>query len=152
MKKTQKSYRQESGFTLFEILIVVAIIGILASIAYPMYSEQVRETRRGDAQGALLAFANAMERHYTENGTYNAGMGTVNATLTAPPATLFASEAPLDGSEKFYDLRFFRLSPTFYEIRAIAKGAQTRDGNLRLTSTGQRQHDANGDGTFEATW
>src|SRR5690606_1839164 len=55
------------GFTLMEVLIALLIIGILAAIAYPSYQEQVRQTRRAECTGALMALASAMERHYTEN-------------------------------------------------------------------------------------
>ena len=58
------------GFTLVELMIAVAIVGILASIAYPSYQDSVRKSRRADAKGALLGFANAMERHFTENNSY----------------------------------------------------------------------------------
>ena len=54
------------GFTLIELMIAVAIVGILAGIAYPSYQDSVRKSRRADAQGALLGFANAMERYFTQ--------------------------------------------------------------------------------------
>jgi prepilin-type N-terminal cleavage/methylation domain-containing protein len=60
----------KNGFTLIELMIVVAIIGILASIAYPSYQESILKSRRADAKGALLGFANAMERHFTETNSY----------------------------------------------------------------------------------
>lgn len=58
------------GFTLIEIMIVVAILGILASIAYPSYVRHVQRAHRTDAEAALMQNAQALERHYTENNTY----------------------------------------------------------------------------------
>ena len=58
------------GFSLLELMIVVAIVGIIAAFAYPSYLEQVRKTRRADCSGALAGMGNAMERFFTVNSTY----------------------------------------------------------------------------------
>lgn len=150
--------KQAKGFTLIELMIVVAIIGIIAAIAYPSYQEQVKSTRRGDAQGALMSFASAMERYYTQNGSYigaDGGTGDINTTLTAPDASVFASEAPLDGNTKFYNLRIYDLKANSFVLRAVPKGAQSGDGLLQLSSTGARawdRNDASGIETGEDTW
>ena len=65
---------QQPGFTLIELMIVVAIIAILASIAYPTYRQQVLEGRRSEGRAALLALAQAQERFFTLNGSYSASI------------------------------------------------------------------------------
>ena len=62
--------QQNKGFTLVELIIVVAIIAILAGVALPSYQNHILVSRRADAQSALVNFANAMERYYTENNLY----------------------------------------------------------------------------------
>ncbi len=58
------------GFTLVEVLIVVAIIAILVALALPNYQDSVRKARRADAQVKMMEFANIAERLYTEDNNY----------------------------------------------------------------------------------
>ncbi len=119
--------RNEVGFSLLELMIVVAIIGILASIAYPSYQEYVAEGRRVDAQANLLSLAQHMERHYTENGSY-AG------------AVLPYNELPKDGADKFYDVTFPASTAVSYTLRAVPKNGMAGDrcGNMDVTNIGQK--------------
>jgi len=120
------------GFTLIEILVVVAIVAILAAIAFPSYQEQVVKTRRADAEGALMSLSNAMERYYVQNNSY------VGAAVGA--GGIFPNEAPLDGGTKYYDLSIpaASLTATSYTVRAVPKNAQAGDGCLELLSVGTR--------------
>lgn len=128
-----------NGFTLIELMIVVAIVAVLAAIAYPSYQEQINRSRRADAKTVLMENAQFMERFYTQNGTY------ANAMLPY-------LEAPKDGGTKFYDLAFAGGQPTAttFVVVATPKGAMTGDacGNftinqvgLKFTSGGSRSAD-----------
>lgn len=131
---------RQNGFTLIELVIAVAIIGILASIAYPSYQEYVTRSRRVDAQAALLGFANAMERHHTRTGSY-LGAGTTNNNNTgAPLASIFASQSPLDSGTKHYNLTIQSATSSSFTLRAtpIAGGVQTKDGYLEIEHTGAK--------------
>jgi len=121
---------QSKGFTLIEILVVVAIVSILAVIAIPAYQDQVSKARRGDAQATLLSLSNAMERYYTQNNTF------VGAALGA--AGIFPDEAPLDNATKYYDLSISASSATSYTLQATPKNGQVGDGCLEMVSIGTR--------------
>lgn len=70
-----------AGFTLIEVMIVVAIVAILAAIAYPSYLDSVRKSNRADAKASLNNVAQQMQRCYTLNNTFNncAVLGTSNS-------------------------------------------------------------------------
>jgi type IV pilus assembly protein PilE len=126
------------GFTLVELMITVAIVGLLAAIAVPSYSSHVTQSRRVDAQGALISLGQAMERYYTEKSTY------VGATLGA--GGIFPNEAPLDAGSKYYDLSITTQTSTTFTVQATPKNAQAGDGNLTFDNIGTRGWDGHPDG------
>jgi type IV pilus assembly protein PilE len=128
-----------NGFTLIELMITVAIVGILAAIAYPSYTDHIRKARRADAQAALLELAQFMERHYSLNNSYLDG----GAAPTLP-----FTEAPKDGGTKFYDLSFSAgPTATSFTLQAAPKGGMAGDpcGNLRISNTGQKTRTGSAD-------
>ena len=116
------------GFTLIEVLIVVAIVAILATIAIPSYNEYVVTTRRSDAQIALLDLSARLERFFSDNNTY-AG--------AAIPA-LYPATSP----EGFYNMQITNTTATSYNIQAVPQGAQAADdtecATLTFNSLGQK--------------
>ncbi len=141
-----------SGFTLIELMIVVVIIGIMATIGYPSYQDSVKKSRRGDAQSALLGFAAAMERRYVNGANTYLGAANAGANTGTPAATLYPSQAPLDGNPKVYDLTIAAATATSYTLRAdpITGGLMDGDGYLELLSNGQKQWDWNDDNAIAA--
>lgn len=115
------------GFTLIELMITVAVIGILAAIAYPSYLESVMKSRRADAKSALLDAAQSMEKYYTENSKYTgAAVGTV---------------FPASSTDGYYTLSFsVAASAAAYTLQAAptTNGHQNNDkcGNFTLSSIG----------------
>lgn len=119
------------GFTLIELMIVVAIVAILASIAYPAYTDQVRKTRRADAKGALLENAQFMERNYTMTGTFNTKPSGGALTTTDLPY----KTAPREGTA-WYNLSFSAgPAASSYTLQAVPIGDQANDGCGTLTIT-----------------
>jgi type IV pilus assembly protein PilE len=144
--------RRSKGFTLMELMIVVAIVSIIAAVAYPSYQNSVKKARRGDAKGALEGLSQALERHFTANNTY-LGAGTTGGNTGAP--TIYPTQAPLDGTTKFYNLTISAATATTYTLRATPINGQVDDGLLELDNTGARRWDADNNGSFstsESTW
>lgn len=128
---------KQQAFTLIELMVTVAIVGIFASIAYPSYQDSVMKSRRADAKGALLGFANAMERHFTETNSY-LGAGTTDGNTGSP--TIFSATSPVDGGTPYYNLTINAVTASSYTLNAVPTGAQSNDkcGTLSLTQTGAR--------------
>jgi type IV pilus assembly protein PilE len=113
---------KSTGFTLIEVMIVVAIVAIIAAVALPSYKSQIQATRRGAAAGCLLEIAQQMERRYTSSLSYN-------STTTLPGIGCVTSQA------QNYTFEFATGNPrtTTYVIQATVIGGLTTDSCGDLT-------------------
>jgi type IV pilus assembly protein PilE len=121
--------RSNRGFTLIELMIVVAIVTILAAIALPSYTRYVLKTRRTAAMACVSEYSNYMERFYTTNLTY------VGAS-TAP--ALDCRSAQRTGS--YYTITATSQSASAYQLTATPYGGQASDscGALGMDQKGTR--------------
>ena len=117
-----------AGFTLLELMIVIAVIAILAAIVLPSYQNAVYKGRRADGTTALLDLANRMQRYYGDNNTFaTATIANVGASTTSP--------------QGHYTLSIAAQAVNTYTIQAAPVGAQAGDakcGTLTLTSASIR--------------
>ena len=131
-------FLSQRGFTLVELMITVAIVGILANIAYASYSTSVAKSRRNAAQGCLMEQAQYMERVYTTNMSY------ANATL--PAANAQQCQADLSAQYTF-SLPAASLAASGFAVKAQAQGAQaTQDAScatMTVDQTGARTPTSN---------
>lgn len=90
---------RQAGFTLLELMFVLAIVGILAAIAYPTYNDSVRKSRRADGMQALRALQLAQERWRASNPSYTGDLTSLGlgSTTTGGWYTLAVSGATATG-------------------------------------------------------
>ncbi len=121
------------GFTLVELMVTVAVLGILMSVALPSYLDSVRKGRRADAQSVLLEASQFMERFATENLRFDQSRAGVAVAL---PTTL--ASAPKHGATKFYTISLQAVAQNSFTLRAVPQGSMANDscGTMTLTDTG----------------
>ena len=121
-------HRQQRGFTLIELMIAVAVLGLLARLAYPSYVAQISKSRRADAKTALTAAAQAMERWYTERSTY-AGAALGSSGVYASTST-----------NGYYTLSITTQTAAAFTLTATPAGAQANDacGSFSYDQTGTK--------------
>lgn len=125
-------HKNNRGFTLIELMTVVAIVGILTAIALPSYNEYIRRGHRADARAGLLQAAQYLERAATANGVYPTSV----STFALPTTMSWSGDA-----SKRYGIAVVGTGTTFTLTATRKAGtAQATDkcGNLTLTNTGVR--------------
>lgn len=139
---------QKSGFTLIELMVAVAVIGLLAAIAYPAYTDSVIKSRRSDGKAKLLEVAQRQERYYTERNTY-----TTDFTQLG-----YATSSTVASDNGFYSITVAATSGSTiansFTLTAAPVGSQTKDvkcNRFTLTNTNVKGI-SSGTSTASACW
>lgn len=140
MEKTKNQ-----GFTLIELMIVVVVIGILAAIAIPAYSDYVQRSRRADAKSSILAVQLEQEKWRANNVAYTADLTDLG----------FSSADNVDSIDGFYTVDIANGASTAnYTVTAVPTGPQATDdcGTFTLTVTAASGAVPSAGGSVEECW
>ncbi|THB63254.1 MAG: prepilin-type N-terminal cleavage/methylation domain-containing protein [Gammaproteobacteria bacterium] len=145
MKYTNK---KAAGFSLIELMVTVAIVAILAAIAYPGYTKYVISTHRKDAYATVQAVSLSMQRYYDSNNSYIKACESdcKDDEKRVPVNDIYPSQTHL----KKYDI-LLTATIDSYQIYAIPKESQAGDGCIYLSSKSVSKHyiNDNCEGTSE---
>jgi len=135
--------KNQQGLTLIELMIAIAIIGVLAAVAYPLYTEQVKKTRRSDAKTSLAELAQLQEERFVENRSYAT---TLDALLGGEDRLGFEKKGEFYLSkDKHYLLSNHdseNQNGSSFILKATAREAQASDthcAEFKLYSTGKKE-------------
>ncbi|MFT4797678.1 MAG: type IV pilus assembly protein PilE [Candidatus Azotimanducaceae bacterium] len=117
-KTINKTVGKAMGYSLIELMIVVAIVGIVSTIAYPSYQSYTCDTYRGQAVADLKVCALSLERHFSDGFTY------VGAVVDGTGDTLCSNASPDDANTKF-DITLSTLTPNNYVLQAAPASGQS---------------------------
>ena len=128
---------RQKGLTLVELMVVVAVMAIIATVAYPLYTAQVQKSRRADAKIALEMVAAAQERFFTLNGSYAATLSSLNVSADIQGGS---------SNEGYYDISVARPAADQFTVTA-----DTDSGAAQASDTGCAQFTLNQVGLKGAT-
>jgi type IV pilus assembly protein PilE len=147
--KGMSTRQSAKGFTLIELMIVVAVVAILAAIAYPSYQEYVMRSRRVEGQALLNDAAARQERWRAQNGSYMtvqadlAKLKLPNVDKSENGYYTLSVTAAVDGSDGGYTLK---------AQRALSQTADKRCGDFTLNATGKKDMASGTPGTVTGCW
>lgn len=121
------------GFTLIELMVVITIVGILASIALPSYQDHVIRAARADAKAVLMENAQFLERNFTETNRYD-------RSADGAPVVLPVTQSPRD-SDARYTISLIAAAGSFSLTAAPVTGGLMEDdvcGAFMLNQLGQK--------------
>lgn len=130
MQKPNNSYRGNRGFTLIELMIVVAIIGILAGIAIPGYQGYMVKANRTAAKNFLMSIANKQEQFLLDRRQYADSIATLGLSQPSELSGKYSCDVLGDGT--------FSTNPPTYKAKCTAQGSQLSDGDLTINYAGEK--------------
>jgi type IV pilus assembly protein PilE len=127
--------KRQTGFTLIELMIVVAVIALIAMVAIPSYNSQTQKARRSDAQQLMMDIANKQQQYLLDARQFTTSPAALNITKDGWTCTA------ANCANSFYTVTIAAnnaATPPTFTITATATGNQVSDGNMTLNNLGAR--------------
>ncbi len=132
MTTIKPAHRKQGGFTLIELMIVIAIVAILLAIALPAYQNQIIRGHRAAAQSQMLDIANREQQYLLSNRAYIDEIAMAATGFTLPARVL---------ENYSYTITVGTETVPSYTITFTPSGRQAKDGDLTLNSEGVKMRD-----------
>ncbi|MNY91394.1 Fimbrial protein precursor [compost metagenome] len=131
-------HKKNKGFTLIEMMIVVAIIAILAAISYPSYQSYVRKTKRLEAQSMLMDIANKLQRYKVVNSTFRPNNVAITLEAVGYKVSSNGALSIPEGAKPTYRISLQEVTDSGWLLVAMTENGQKGDGTLGLDHRGHR--------------
>ena len=147
--KSMKRPVLQRGVTLMELLIVVAIISVIASVAYPSYTQFIVRSKRTAATGMLMQIADRQQQYFMDNKRFAASLTDLGFDADSVMVDDEGQVVPVGDDDRVYSIEISASNFVTYELTATPQLKQaekdTKCGNLTLDNTGKRGQSGSGD-------
>lgn len=134
--------RRMTGFTLIEVMIVTVIIAVIASFAYPSYTQYVVKAKRSAAQSMLLQVADRQQQFFMDNKRFAATLTDLNFPANPFMISSEGNIVAAGDDARIYQIEIAASTPTTYQLQAVPQGVQaskdTKCGTLSFDETGMK--------------
>ena len=142
-----KAQRKVRGFTLIEVMIVVAIIAVIVGVALPSYQDQIRKTNRNLVKAELMSILARQEQFFVNNKQYATTLTDLGYSASPYGMNRDSEEVAVTATDRIYNVQITGASATAFTLQAIPQLSQTKDtrcGTLAITSLGVKSETGTG--------
>lgn len=146
--------KRTRGFTLIELMVVIAIVALLVMVAMPAYDSYVRKTKRSLGKAELMSVMARQEQFFVNNKQYATALTGLGYSASPYAINQDGDEVAVTASSRIYQIAISAATATAFTLQAIPQGSQAKDtqcGTLQITSVGVKSI-VGGTGSVSDCW